>query len=399
MAQILSVQGSPLMGSPIMVTINPEVYHAQWSFHHVMLRVYAALVYPEGNTEGTTDADFTVFDFSTPVETKTINGQTENLQSRFDIGSALRAVADKYEYNVAPPNKYPYVKFYIEVWDDYIYNGSSEQTETVRWPQNVTITPSEGEQITRAAYCYSVMGAFTDYERMRCANEYRSTYRMTRKPTTSPEVVYAGRRIIRPNIFDRALISDYGVDTDDDGIIDTFVEATPNGPQSVAYLVGSEEGMQTFGEGVNAFSAYVAKDADDVYEIRFVNSLGCLESVHLKVLPSTSVNPVTERNVITKAETFNKFSRMATTKEDIYEKWKMTSGPLDEAWQAWFVYEFLSAKTAWINIPADSTDVWIPCSVSADKITLVDKVKNNMLEIQFDLQLDISGSALAAIAI
>ena len=482
MADILSVLGSPLIGSPIMATVQPADYNAEWSFHHIALKVYAALIFPEGSSEGMSDAEYTEFDFSTPVETKVNNGSTITLPHEFDISSALQAVADKYEYKVTPPNQYPYVKFYIEAWDDYIYAGSSGQTEIKRWPEKVDIYPS-GVKQTKDTFCYAVQGVFTDYERMTCPNVYRSTGRMTRKPTTQLEVVYASQvdgvavavvetssnlpsvslynvgdvaivtndeyplyivalnyneekqwisssakkgekyqengneneiwvfngsgwnkedtvKIVRPNIFNRALITDYATDTDNDSIPDTLVEAIPDGPTSVVYPVvlsaGTTEGeVKTYGEGDNAFSVYATPMEDDVYEIRFINGLGCMESVHVKTLRAASFNPETEKHVMGKREKFNSLSRMMMRKSDAPEVWKMTSGPLDEAWQAWYAHEFLMSESMWIKVGT----VWVPCNVSAEKVSLIDRSKAGTLEVEFELQLDLNGSALAAIAI
>ena len=399
MAVITSVLGSPLIGSPIMATVQPADYHAEWSFHHIMLRVYAELIFPEGSSEGLSDAEYTEFDFSTPVETKVNDGSTITLPHEFDISSALQAVADKYEYKVTPPNQYPYVKFYIEAWDDYIYAGSSGHTEIMRWPEKVDIYPS-GVKQTKDTFCYAVQGAFTDFERMTCSNVYRSTGRMTRKPTTQLEVVYEGMAIVRPNVFNRALITDYVTDTDEEVLPDTLVEAIPDGPTSVVYPVvlsaGTTEGeVKTYGEGDNAFSVYAMPMEDDVYEIRFINGLGCMESVHVKTLRAASVNPETEKHVMGRSEKFNNLSRMMMRKSDAPEVWKMTSGPLDEAWQAWYAHEFLMSESMWIKVGT----VWVPCNVSAEKVSLIDRSKAGTLEVEFELQLDMNGSALAAIAV
>ena len=394
--------GSPLIGSPIMATVKPADYEGnvpQWTFHHIALKVYATLIFPEGSSEGMSDAEYTEFDFSTPVETKVNNGQTITLPHEFDISSALQAVADKYEYKVTPPNQYPYVKFYIEAWDDYIYAGSSGQTEIKRWPEKVDIYPS-GVKQTKDTFCYAVQGAFTDFERMTCPNVYRRTGRMTRKPMTQLEVVYEGMAIVRPNVFNRALITDYVTDTDEDALPDTLVEAIPDGPTSVVYPVALPAGttggeVKTYGEGDNAFSVYAMPMEDDVYEIRFINGLGCMESVHVKTLRAASVNPETEKHVMGRSEKFNSFSRMMMRKSDAPEVWKMTSGPLDKAWQAWYAHEFLMSESMWIKVGT----VWVPCNVSAEKVSLIDRSKAGTLEVEFELQLDLNGSALAAIAI
>ena len=66
MAQAISlISGSPLIGSPIVYRVVPAAYNQNRTFHRIIVRVYAKLE---------TDDDYTTFDFSTPVEAKTVNG-------------------------------------------------------------------------------------------------------------------------------------------------------------------------------------------------------------------------------------------------------------------------------------------------------------------------------------
>ena len=94
MAQTIAIiSGSPLIGSPIVYRVTPASYDADRTFHRIMVRVYAALE---------TDADYTTFDFSTPVEVKPSGASYATQPSDFDISSALQAVADKYGVEPCP---------------------------------------------------------------------------------------------------------------------------------------------------------------------------------------------------------------------------------------------------------------------------------------------------------
>ena len=125
MAQSIStISESPLVGSPTVMQVVPENYAENRTFHRSVLRVYAGLE----------NGDFTDFDFSNPVETKIVNGSVITLPSEFNISSALKAVADRYEYSVNPPEKYPYIKFRVEAWDEYMIDGNTYKTGTQLWP-------------------------------------------------------------------------------------------------------------------------------------------------------------------------------------------------------------------------------------------------------------------------
>ena len=187
MAQgIALISGSPLIGSPISLRIVPTQPAQDYPFHRVVVKVYAGLE---------TDVDFSEFDFSKQVEVNS-SGNVQSME--YDISSALQAVADKYEYEAMPPSRYPYIKFRVEAWDEWMVDGNiSTNQGVVKWPTN-----------TNASYqffAYAFMGSWTDMERMK-ANESEgvellNTSAMSRKPTSSPEVVFLGNDFIYPAQF------------------------------------------------------------------------------------------------------------------------------------------------------------------------------------------------------
>ena len=88
MAQGLLIQGaSPLVGSPITYKVQAAVISGECAFHRVKLTVTCFL-------EGV-DLASQALTLASPAESGEI--------LYFDISSALRAVADKYEYTVTPP--------------------------------------------------------------------------------------------------------------------------------------------------------------------------------------------------------------------------------------------------------------------------------------------------------
>ena len=108
MAQGLLIQGaSPLVGSPITYKVQAAVISGECAFHRVKLTVTCFL-------EGV-DLASQALTLASPAESGEI--------LYFDISSALRAVADKYEYTVTPPASYPRIGYTLSACDEYMQNG------------------------------------------------------------------------------------------------------------------------------------------------------------------------------------------------------------------------------------------------------------------------------------
>jgi len=379
MAQGISlISGSPLIGSPIVYRVVPAAYSQNRTFHRIIVRVYAALE---------TDGDYTTFDFSTPVETKSVNGGFATVPSLFDISSALQAVADKYEYEATPPTRYPYIKFRVEAWDEWMVDGNiSTNQGVVYWPG----TPSGQQQF----YAYAFIGAWTDLERMKASVdqggvEYLDTSVMSRKPS-SAEVVFLGNAFIYPAQFNRSI-----GDTDhlSGG---QFVSGAPSdGPKSISYTPQTE-GADTVG----GHSLYVVPQPNDAYLLRFINGMGCMESLHVESLVKREVPIQTDKHTVARQETLKKFSRSVVRKSNDRETWYLTSGPLDREWASWYVHEFLMSEQVWIGLNSSlftlhSSLMWIPCHVVPEETTLLeDQTKAQPYEVQFKLEMDINGSPI-----
>jgi len=107
MASGLNIEGaSPLIGSPITYKVRAATISGSVAFHRVKLTVHAAL---DGDTA------YTDLTLSSPAE----SGEWLH----FDISSALRAVADRYEYTYTPPASYPRVRYTLSACDEYMQNG------------------------------------------------------------------------------------------------------------------------------------------------------------------------------------------------------------------------------------------------------------------------------------
>ncbi len=340
---LLLVNGSPLIGSPITYRVTAATVAGTTAFHRVKLTVTAAL------SAGATD--WVNLTLSSPAESAEV--------LFFDISSALRAVADRYEYEVNPPSAYPYIVYSLSACDEYMQNGEVHD--------NVGVVTTQGGNV--------LMGAYSDLERMLSSGSKLAQH-FTRKPKTLAEVVMVGETMVCPQSFATA-VSEAKVTT---------------GPTSqTAYI--AKEGIQT----INGRQVYALPSGQkDRYQFRFVNGLGCLESISLSSLRTTEISCTTESYIRSIQETFGSFSRGLVTKKNDYETWKLSTPPLDEAWQSWFLHEFLMAKFVWMNIGGN----WIPCHIIPEETTQgINRIENSLVTVTFSVRLDINGSPLTALAI
>lgn len=362
------LSGSPLIGNPLVLSVTPSTHKSTYNFHRTQLKVYAQLIVPGGDS----DEQEQEFKFSTAVDATTAKVQ-------FDVSSALRAVADRYQYAATPPQQYPYVKFRAAAADDWMIDGRLYENQgRCKWPaEDVTI-----EQETYTFYAYAFMGRFSDMERLQAAGEDTQQLDvMTCKPTEGTEVVHQNCTIVYPVAFQRGLETDY---MSDDPENPQFVSGAPqNGPRSDLFTPQATGAMVVGGRNV-----YVIPRPADAVELRFISSKGCMESLHLRCLPKRVVNIQTDKYVISRQETFKQFSRATTRKHADYETWTLSSGPLSEAWASFYIHEVLMAQQMWIKRGTQ----WLLCHVLPEETTqLRDHSKPEMIEVQLSVRFDING--------
>ena len=159
--RINGVNGSPLFGSPLNVSITADSPAGDITFHQVKLTVTAHI-------QNGTARDY---EFARPVR----NGETVLI----DICTALQAAFSAYVYESTPPGAYPYVAFSLKAWDEYVLNGESHTT---------TAAELGGMR--------ALAGAFSDMERLIAGDGGRATAKFSRKPNTSPEIVMVGEQYV-----------------------------------------------------------------------------------------------------------------------------------------------------------------------------------------------------------
>lgn len=364
-SNIKLVSGSPLIGNPIIYSVTAANISGEVSFHKVKLEVTAGLQLSTDDQPVNKENQL-VLTFSSPVS----SGETINI----DISSALRAVADNYVYHFTPPSAYPHIAFSLKAWDEYMQNGLEAQKTAV-------VTNSGGN---------AIMGAYSDLERMFAVNSKQATV-LTRKPKVADgadyELVVEGESIVLPQAFDEK--KNIGNITEGPAVKIYKAELTDEEKFEGAI---KEYGGRSF----FVISSDVAKRMGNHYLFRFINSLGVMESISVCGRVTQQVSFSSEKYAISLAETFSQFSRGIYEKKNDYETLKLSSGPLDKFWAAWFLHEFLMAKMAWVNIDGD----WLPCHVvPEDTVTGVDHTKNDAISIDFSVELDINGSPSKFMAI
>lgn len=270
-------------------------------------------------------------EYTTRVCSAVVPDSSRACQLKVDISSALRAVADGIEYDPTVLS-IPHVVYSLKAWDEYMKDGDIHDV-------------AEVSGVSGTAY----VGGYTDRERILGSYGGFST-----KPAT-PEIVGVGESVV-----------------------------VPNGRTTSASYEVTASGANTLGRSVYAVPSDI-----DRYELRFVNSRGLIESVSLKCMVQGEQKM--EQNETTRAmqETMRNFSRLSIKKTTNTPSLKMNSGPLDRAWLRWFAEEFLVTQDAWIKIDG----AWWHCNVtSEDSISTVNRLKREILSVDFEVKLDFNGA-------
>lgn len=338
--------GSILAGNPVTFSIEPEILSKKPSFHRVIIEVKCAL---------NSDTSYDTVKMTAPVA-------IEGNKVEFDISSAIRVPFDSYEY--APnPITYPYCKWQVRVYDEYMESNGEVYTE-----QGELYYPD------KATFLRSIAGAFSDLDRI-LVNEYKDVTTLSRKPTSVPHLACVGETFAYTPAYDtpQSLLGSK--------------EFVPPTSQEVTIAT---EGFQSIG----GQSLYVLpqSEGDNRQVFRFINSFGVLESISVPRVYSKKLDISSTRYNVARQETFSKFSRSAVKKANNRETWLFSSDPLTEDWLHWYIHEFQMSEHVWLQIG----ETWIPCTIIPEEdFTFIENGNGNMLSIAFAVQLDINGSPLS----
>lgn len=345
MAQnITLLSGSPLMDSPVFFRVTAANLSSVESltFHRVKMSI-AVVAASISKT----------YEMSKPVASEGANVTVD-----IDISSAIRAIADEYEYaphTEAGDKSYPVFAVHVEAWDEYMSAGEIHTTSHIQIQGNFNF----------------LLGGFTDFERM-TSNATKGLASLTRKPL-SGEVIP-----IDSKLYVYALSYAYSA-------ADWSSQNAAPTPQTRA--------IQTSGLtlGVNTLAGrdvYAVKD-DAVYvPFQFVNGLGVIESIYAQCYPEESVRKTIKEYDVTEPTAFNKVDGSIVRKSNSRHQLKMTSGPVTEDWQKWWQEEFLNTTQAWMYYK----NVWVPVSIVPEEETAgIDCATDNLPEVQFIVKMNFEG--------
>lgn len=344
MASFLKLNsGSVFNGNPIVFTVNPIVLDGSPSFHRMIFEVKC----------GVSGGNYEIIKMSEPIN------KEDGTAVTIDISSALRSFRDSYEYS-SEPGVMPVVKFNVSAYDEYMTDGEVKKSEPVSY--------LAGKDVKQTLF-----GGFSDYDRLMATKDIMPVSRMTRKPITIPQLACVGETIIYADSYTPAI---------------DFTTAAWDAPEAKAFTI-TQEGQQTIGD----ISIYAMPQSETSRrtEFRFINSFGVLESVSVPRVYSKKLGITTTNYTVTRKETLRSFSRATVRKQNNQEEWNFQTDPLDEAWLAWYLHEFLMAEHAWININGK----YLPCTITAgEEISFDDKTKETMHSVSFTAKLDFHGSTI-----
>ena len=343
-AALVIIEGTVFNGNPITFSVLPlKIEGSTPAFHRMVFEVKC----------GISGGNYEPIRLTEPVLAEA------GAEVLVDISSALRSFRDSYQYS-PEPGVMPVVKFNVSAYDEYMINGNPGQTEPISY--------LPGSNVKQTLF-----GGFSDYDRLTAENNTMPVSRLTRKPTTTPQLACVGETVIYVAPYNPA--------------IDIF-SSKWDAPEANAFTI-TKEGLQTVGD-ISIF-AMPQSEAVRRTEFRFINSFGVLESISVPRVYSKKLNITSTSYIVTRRETLRSFSREAVRKQNNQESWDFQTDPLDEAWLAWYLHEFLMSEHTWINIKGK----FLPCTIIAEEeITFQDETKQEMHSVSFTAKLDFCGSTI-----
>lgn len=346
--------GSIFCGNPITISLEPMTVVSKDtegntiypSFHRIIVEVNCGL---NNKGEGTLET----IKMSQPVEE-----EKDGTTIIIDISSALRTLRDSYEYS-PQVTTYPFVAYNVKAYDEYMLNGE------LKTEMGVLFYPAEKQ------YLRALFGGFSDLIRLSSSAGTHAVRELSTKPTT-PHLAAVGDTF--------AYTPAYTVDQD-------LLGSGSLVPPTSQEVQLDKAGLQTIG----GQQLYVLPKREVTRRtvFRFINSRGVLESISVPQAYSKKLSVTTNNYTVSRQETFNSFSRAATSKKNDQESWLFVSDPLNEQWLDWYLHEFLMSEHIWIYC----NGVYIPCIITnEDEVTMLDKTGTNVLSVSFTVKLDINGS-------
>ena len=165
-AYLKLVEGSIFNGNPITFSVTPLKIEGTPAFHRMVFEVKC----------GISGGSYETIRLTEPVLAE------DGKEVTTDISSALRSFRDSYEYS-PEPGVMPVVKFNVSAYDEYMIDGEPRKSEPVSY--------LAGDEVKQ-----TIFGGYSDYDRLTAVNDTMPVSRLTRKPTTTPQLACVGETVI-----------------------------------------------------------------------------------------------------------------------------------------------------------------------------------------------------------
>ena len=290
---------------------------------------------------------------------------------RVDIASALRSMLFDVGYDAAWLDRdvinYPSVTFRVDYRTKYMVDGEIYY----------------GESQLYNSGCRAVPGRISEMDRLRINGhvaDYYNLLRFTTKPSDGIEIVPVGENVVTHSIgqFSGVVGKTYTVDA---------------------------AGVHTLADGRKVYGVV---DDGTLFSLRFVNSMGVLDTATAICKEALSYSVQTEGYNLTTAPSNRLPSGMEALKRGGRGKLTMSSGFVSRQWADWWAEEVMRTTKCWIkfgNQYITTGDVvtvlplWLPCILTPkdEEITVYDRSSLGLCSVEFKAEISLEGSLLRTV--
>lgn len=285
-----------------------------------------------------------------------------------DIASALRSmlfdIAYDYGWMERETVVYPSLTFKVECREKYMVDGNILFGET-----NTFMTGSR-----------AVPGRVSEVDRLRLTSSIADSYgslRFTTKPKSDMEIVPLGE-----------YVATYSIGAEG-GVVGTSRHM-------------NTEGLHTLSDGRKV---YVVPDDGAIFPLRFVNSMGVLDTATAICKEALSYNIQTESYSVTKHPDNLIPSGMDALKSGGRGKLSLSSGFVSRQWADWWTEEVMRATKCWIRYGSryvkngdelSLAPMWVPCIITPkdDEVVVYDRRSQSVCYVEFEAEICNEGSLL-----
>ena len=288
-----------------------------------------------------------------------------------DIASALRSMLFNIGYGSTWLDRdvinYPSVTFRVDYRTKYMVDGEIYY----------------GESQLYNAECRAVPGRISEMDRLRINGhvaDYYNLLRFTTKPSDGIEIVPVGENVVTHSI------------------------GQSSGVVGKTYTVDAA-GVHTLADGRKVYGVV---DDGTLFSLRFVNSMGVLDTATAICKEALSYSVQTEGYNLTTAPSNRLPSGMEALKRGGRGKLALSSGFVNRQWADWWAEEVMRTTKCWIKYgyqystngnKYDDLPLWLPCILTPkdEDIVVYDRSSQGLCYVEFEAEIGIEGSLLRTV--